>query len=92
MKPIDAIEVLKRNYPPSYYEDLCNAVDMSIKALSEQPEPLTDSEQRIFLAAMARESQVCAEVDKGHTREPYEDSLVHVCKEIIRKVKDTLWT
>lgn len=93
MKPSDAIDVLNANYPPHYYEDLCNAVDIAIKALSEQqPEPLTDSEQRIFLAAMARESQVCLEVDKQHTREPYEDSLVHVCQEIIRKVKATLWT
>ena len=29
---------------------------------SAQPEPLTDKEQRIFLAAMGREEKVCKEV------------------------------
>lgn len=59
---------------------------------SAQPEPLTDKEQRIFLAAMGREEKVCAEVDRNYTREPYEDSLMSVCREIIRKVKGALWT
>lgn len=59
---------------------------------SAQPEPLTDKEQRIFLAAMAREEKVCEEVDRNYVREPYEDSLVRVCKEIRRKVKGALWT
>lgn len=59
---------------------------------STQPEPLTDKEQRIFLAAMEREEKVCEEVDKNYVREPYEDSLMRVCKEIIRKVKGALWT
>ena len=57
-----------------------------------QPEPLTDKEQRIFLAAMGREEKVCKEVDAEMTREPYEDSLVRVCHEITRKVKGALWT
>lgn len=55
-------------------------------------EPLTDKEQRIFLAAMGREEKVCKEVDAEMTREPYEDSLVRVCHEITRKVKGALWT
>ena len=59
---------------------------------SAQPEPLTDKEQRIFLAAMAREEKVCEEVDRNYVREPYEDSLMRVCKEIRRKVKGALWT
>lgn len=59
---------------------------------SAQPEPLTDKEQRIFLAAMAREEKVCEEVDRNYVHEPYEDSLMSVCKAIRRKVKDTLWT
>lgn len=59
---------------------------------STQPEQLTDKEQRIFLAAMAREEKICEEVDRNYVREPYEDSLVRVCKEIRRKVKDALWT
>lgn len=64
-----------------------------IKALpSAQPKPLTDKEQRIFLAAMSREEKVCKKVDAEMTREPYEDSLVRVCREIERKVKCALWT
>ena len=61
---------------------------------SAQPEKLTDKEQRIFLSAMGREEEVCKEVDDAwrDCREPYEDSLVHVCKEIRRKVKGALWT
>lgn len=58
-----------------------------------QPEPLTDKEQRIFLAAMGREEKVCKKTDEEcrNCREPYEDSLVWVCKEIVRKVKGALW-
>lgn len=58
-----------------------------------QTEPLTDREQRIFLAAMSREKEVCKEVDYqlSDVREPYEDTLVSVCKEIERKVKAALW-
>ena len=67
-------------------EDLINSIP------SVSPEPLTDKEQRIFLAAMAREEKVCREVDEEMTREPYEDSLVRVCREIERKVKGALWT
>ena len=61
---------------------------------SAQPEPLTDKEQRIFLAAMGREEKVCKQVDEEcrDCREPYEDSLVRVCHEIERKVKGALWT
>jgi len=61
---------------------------------SAQPEPLTDKEQRIFLAAMGREEKVCKQVDEEwrDCREPYEDSLVSVCNEIERKVKGALWT
>ena len=62
------------------------------KLPSALPEPLTDKEQRIFLAAMAREEKICEEVDRNYVREPYEDSLMRVCKEIIRKVKGALWT
>lgn len=61
---------------------------------SAEPEPLTDKEQRIFLAAMGREEKVCKQVDDElrNCMEPYEDSLVRTCHEIIRKVKGALWT
>lgn len=70
-------------------DDVC---DKSLP--SAQPEQLTDKEQRIFLAAMGREEKVCKQVDEEwrDCREPYEDSLVRVCHEIIRKVKGALWT
>ena len=58
---------------------------------SVQPEPLTDKEQRIFLAAMGREEKVCEEVDRNYVNDPHEDSLMRVCKEIRRKVKGALW-
>ena len=59
---------------------------------SAQLEPLTDKEQRIFLAAMAREEKVCEEEDRNYVREPHKVSLMQVCKEIRRKVKGALWT
>ena len=58
---------------------------------SAQPEPLTDTEQRIFLAAMGREEKVCKKVDEELTGS-YKDSLLKVCREIERKVKGALWT
>ena len=75
--------------PPWVYDNLLNALN---EVPSVQPEPLTDKEQRIFLAAMGREEKVCEEVDRNYVREPYEDSLMRVCKEIRRKVKGALWT
>ena len=73
------------------YCSLSTAVDVIKDLPSAQAEHLTDKEQRIFLAAMGREEKVCEEVDRNYVREPYEDSLVRVCKEIRRKVKGALW-
>lgn len=81
----------KHYIPYVHYEDMVHA----IKHLpSAQPEPFTDKEQRIFLAAMGREEKVCKQVDDEcrDCREPYEDSLVRTCHEIVRKVKGALWT
>lgn len=66
-----------------------NEKDMRVILKNAQPEPLTDKEQRIFLAAMKREEKVCKQVDdeSRDCREPYEDSLVKACHEITRKVK-----
>ena len=73
-----------------YKPDIAGAIE---RLPSAQPEPLTDKEQRIFLAAMSREEKVCKQVDEEcrDCREPYEDSLVRVCHEIMRKVKKALW-
>lgn len=64
---------------------------------SVQSEPLTDKEQRIFLAAMGREREVCKQVDEewsgGEFGDLYETvNLERVCIEIERKVKGALWT
>lgn len=71
-----------------------NEKDMRVIAKNAQPEQLTDKEQRLFLAAMEREKKVCKQVDDEcrNCREPYEDSLVRTCHEVIRKVKGALWT
>ncbi len=72
---------------------IIDAIDAVLLLPSAQPEPLTDKEQRIFLAAMGREEKVCKEVDRGYANEPHEvDSLVRVCREIKRKVIGALWT
>lgn len=34
----EAIDVLKHNYPSACFTDLCEAVDIAIKALSAKPE------------------------------------------------------
>ncbi len=102
---IDALDVLcqehrykipgERETYSEYNEAWQDALDRAEGVIgnlpSARPEPLTDKEQRIFLAAMGREEEVCKEVDAEMTREPYEDSLVGVCHEIIRKVKAALW-
>ena len=88
---IDAVaEGLKRTFVE--YRDV--AEKMLNNVPSAQPEPFTDKEQRIFLAAMGREEKVCKQVDDEcrDCREPYEDSLVRTCHEITRKVKGALWT
>ncbi len=76
------------------YNEMGIIIDTKAEELdsSAQPEPLTDKEQRIFLAAIEREMKVCEEVDRNYVREPYEDSLASVCREITRKVKGALWT
>lgn len=84
--------------PRDRFRDLSGKVvdeTVSIKDIAKlplvRPEPLTDKERRIFLAAMRREEKVCKGVDGDHPG-LNEDSLVHVCREITRKVKKALWT
>lgn len=71
-------------------KSICNNIKENWRMV--QPERLTDKEQRIFLAAMGREEKICEEVDKNYVQELYEDNLMRVCREIIRKVKGVLWT
>lgn len=81
----------KISYPE--YEQMIEPLKEEIKvpADGKKIEPLTDSEYRIFLAAMRREENICEKVDRGMTREPYEVPLVKTCSEIERKVKNALW-
>ena len=87
---INAIENTDAKMSMEEWDEITDAV-MGVP--SAQPEPLTDKEKRIFLAAMARELGICKKVDQElPTREAYEDTLESVCREIIRKVKGALWT
>lgn len=79
------------------------ALNMAIRALEQQPsddeiwcplveiEPLTDSEQRIFLSAMSREERICKELDSEKVDDSTVKKLVPIVNSIERKVKKTLW-
>ncbi len=68
----------------------------SIPAVNaRETEPLTDSEQRIFLAAMTRETKACKKLNEELSEElgePWGEDLITICKNIERKVKKALWT
>lgn len=59
-------------------------------------EPLTDEEQRIFLAAMSREKKLCQNIeelwDQLSLTSDDDIDLVKSCEEVVRKVKKVLWT
>lgn len=59
---------------------------MALDKIRAEIEPLTDIEQRTFLAAMSREEKVCKEVFHGDGKD-----LVKVCHNVERKVKKALW-
>lgn len=50
-------------------------------------ESFTDTEQRIFLAAMGREKEICKKEEAWDNRA----NLVLVCGRIARKVRGVLW-
>lgn len=90
----EAVEVLKINYPKKCYIFFCEALDMAIEALSQsEKEVLTDTEKRIFSAAMSRERRICEQVEKecAHIPADRKMPLVPVVDEIERKVRTTLW-
>lgn len=98
IKKNDAVEALlqlERDDEEDYGARIPEGFDgaRAVEALDKLPvvEPLTDAEQRIFLAAMERELKVCEEIDSETVREAYETSLVRVCREIKRKVMGALW-
>lgn len=79
-KPLDT-------WYPGIDKDIEDALKMAIKALEN--EPLTDIEQRIFLAAMSREENACKDVCADGSDDGV--NLVAVCHRIERKVKRVLW-
>lgn len=85
----ELMNILDDNY--CLFERGRTAFKMAINALDTQPEPLTDTEQRIFLAAMGREEIICKKVDVEMKPTPDDIKLVKVCSEIERKVKKALW-
>ena len=87
-----AIEAINSHFGFNVEEEYGSAVQEVINSLpSAQSESLTDTEQRIFLAAMGREEKTCKNIDE-ELPGPYKDSLFKACKEIERKVKKALWT
>ena len=54
-------------------------------------EPLTDSEQRIFLSAISREEKVCKKLDDEKVKDGQCKLLMPVVHSIERKVKKVLW-
>ena len=90
-KPLESIaEVFK--IPVDELYDMPAELSTNLAEVGTKIEPLTDKEQRIFLAAIERERKVCKEVDDQYTHEPYEVLLTKVCSEIERKVKKALWS
>lgn len=86
----DAAEIIKIAIAEVEWEypmDYAAAFDRAIEAL--EVEPLTDTEQRIFLAAMTKEEKVCKEVCADGSDGGV--NLVAVCHRIERKVKRALW-
>ena len=66
-------------------EDVIEAYNKAIEVF--EAGTFTDTEQRIFLAAMSREEKVCKEV----CADGEGVDLVAVCHSIKRKVKKALW-
>lgn len=98
MRPIDADKLIKRwsDEPAGAYFFPSEI----LRSIEEQPtenaqlEPLTDAEQRIFLAAMRREEKFCRQVsDEWLSLGSFDMSvdLLKICSEIERKVKQYLW-
>ena len=54
-------------------------------------EPLTDSEQRIFLSAMSREMSICKQIDNDKVDDSTVKKLVPIVNTIERKIKKVLW-
>ncbi len=73
-------------------DDEFHAIKMAREALANISDPLNDSEQRIFLAAMKREEIICKGVDEEYKELSDGIALVPICKEVERKVKKALWT
>ena len=88
----DVFRLIELAYEQGQKDGHSEQLSTNLAGVGTKIEPLTDKEQRIFLAAMERERKVCKEVDDQYTHEPYEVLLTKVCSEIERKVKKALWS
>ena len=88
----DVYEIIELAYKQGKADGHSEQLGTNLAEDGTKIEPLTDKEQRIFLAAIERERKVCKEVDDQYVHEPYEVLLTKVCDEIKRKVKKVLWT
>ena len=74
---IEIIKIARAEVEWEYPMEYAAAFDKAIEALKR--EPLTDTEQRIFLAAMSKEEKVCGV------------NLVADCHRVEKKVRKALW-
>ena len=94
-KAVQVLLMMKNPEPwePQLTAEENAAIEMAVKALKAvKIEPLTDIEQRIFLAAMSKEEVVAKKIDNDGPKGPDTVSLTNVCMQIIKKVKKSLWT
>ena len=68
-----------------------NSDHRDVKCPLVEIEPLTDTEQCIFLSAISREEQVCGKIDNDKVDDGTVKKLVPVVNSIERKVKKALW-
>lgn len=86
---VTILESAHDDFVDDYSAEFMKAYEMAMEALKR--EPLSDTEQRIFLSAMIKEENVCRNIDKMADGGIPSINLVKVCKSIEKKVKKALW-
>lgn len=83
---IEILEYLSEcSYVDKFEDEEKEALELAIHELKKYSDcNLTDDEQRIFLAAMDREHEVCKVIDKNNR-------LTFICDQITRKAKRALF-
>ena len=77
------------------FENVLDSI-LTIDLPDTDVEKLTDEEQRIFLTAMSKEKKLCQNIeelwDQLSLSSDDDIDLVKTCEEVVRKVKNVLWT